>query len=185
MSNELKQFLLLNLGFQGHLLVRYLGLPLILGKLSTGDCKVLLERVQQRISSWRTKYLSYAGRVQLDNSVLAQIQVYWSQAFLIPSKVQKQIDSSIRNFVWSGYWNKQSIPLVAWEDVCAPRKDGGLGIKQARIWNKAALCKHIWQGCQYTRSLWSVWMKQNLLKGKNIWSHEIPTDCMWSWRKIL
>lgn len=66
-----KQFLLDSLDFsEGSLLVRYLGLPLISGKLNIDDCKVVIDRVQQKIDKWASKCLSYTGRVQLVNVVL-------------------------------------------------------------------------------------------------------------------
>jgi len=32
---------------------------------------------------------------------------------------------------------------VAWELVCLPKKEGGLGTKRITEWNKIALLKHI------------------------------------------
>lgn len=46
------------------------------------------------ISSWTTKKLPYARRVQLVlQSLLFGIQAYWSQLFTIPIKVLKAIET--------------------------------------------------------------------------------------------
>ena len=37
---------------------------------------------------------------------------------------------------------------VAWENVCLPKREGGLGIKDVDSWNKAATLKHLWHLCQ-------------------------------------
>ncbi|GLT27312.1 hypothetical protein SLA2020_023190 [Shorea laevis] len=170
---------------EGQLPVTYLGLPLVTTKLSPVTCQPVVEKVQQRICSWATKLLSYAGRIQLVNSVLFHLQVYWCGALLLPKKVLKNIDSACRNFIWSGKWNQSAMALVAWDDMCTPRCEGGLGIKQLDIWNRAALSKLVWLICNNHDNIWVHWAKQVLLKGKNFWEVEIPTNCAWTWRQIL
>ena len=72
-----KESLLELFGFQlGVLPARHLGVPLISTKLSSRDCKILLEKIAARIKSLTTKHLSYGGRLQLIQSVLFSLQVY-------------------------------------------------------------------------------------------------------------
>ncbi|GAA0183511.1 hypothetical protein LIER_30908 [Lithospermum erythrorhizon] len=47
------------------LLVRYLGTPLTTKQISGHDCRVLVDRVRNRIEGWGCKHLSFAGRVTL------------------------------------------------------------------------------------------------------------------------
>ncbi|XP_070018366.1 uncharacterized protein [Nicotiana sylvestris] len=47
----------------------YLGVPIVSRKLKAIDCEILVEKLSTRIHSWGSKNLSYAGRVQLINSV--------------------------------------------------------------------------------------------------------------------
>ncbi|GLU17268.1 hypothetical protein SLE2022_336490 [Rubroshorea leprosula] len=181
-----KVALIQELGFaEGQLPLRYLGLPLISKKLSPGACQPIIDKIHQRIGSWAMKFLSYAGRVQLVNSVLFHIQVFWSGALLIPKKVLKLIDAACRNFIWCGKWNYNAMSLVAWDDVCVPRKEGGLGVKQLLHWNKAALGKLVWNICQHQESLWVKWAQVVLLRGENFWKLKIPADCAWTWRQVL
>jgi hypothetical protein len=42
---------------EGKFPVRYLGVPLISSKLSAVDCRVLIEKITQRINSWTSKQL--------------------------------------------------------------------------------------------------------------------------------
>ena len=64
-------------GFKlGTLPVRYLGVPLITRRLSEKDCIPLVERITTRIRHWAVKFLSYAGRFQLIQTVLYSIQQY-------------------------------------------------------------------------------------------------------------
>jgi len=181
-----KQFLQQSEDFkEGTLPVRYLGLPLVSTRLSIADCQVLIDKVHNRISSWAAKLLSYAGRVQLISSVILHLQVYWCGAFILPRKVQKTIEAACRNFLWGGNWESNSMALVSWNDVCTPKVEGGLGLKQLKAWNRAALSKKIWEICFKKDDLWVEWASTVLLKGKCIWRVSIPTDCSWSWKHIL
>jgi len=59
----------------------------------------------------------------------------------------------------------------AWEQVCLPKKERGLGIKRITEWNKIALLKHIWNPCNDSDgSIWSTWIRSNLLRGRNFWT---------------
>ena len=64
-------------GFKlGTLPVRYLGVPLVTRQLTDRDCAPLVEKITARINTWTSKFLSYAGRFQLIQSVLFSIQNY-------------------------------------------------------------------------------------------------------------
>ena len=62
----------------GSLPVKYLGVPLITSRLKKDDCKDLTKKIIARIQSWTSKFLSYAGRVQLVNYVIMGIYNYWA-----------------------------------------------------------------------------------------------------------
>jgi hypothetical protein len=62
---------------QGILPVKYLGVPLISSRLLYKDCKILIERVRKRITDWKNKWLSFAGRLQLVQSMLLSMHLYW------------------------------------------------------------------------------------------------------------
>lgn len=61
---------------QGTLPIRYLGVPLISGKLSFSHCGPLIDRINARVNSWSSSQLSYGGRLQLIKSVLESIIRY-------------------------------------------------------------------------------------------------------------
>lgn len=71
---------------EGSLPIRYLGVPFISSRLKKSDCKSLVDRIVTRAISWASQvfFLSYAGRLQLVNSILFAIQTYWSSMFILP-----------------------------------------------------------------------------------------------------
>ena len=131
-------------GFKrGVLPIRYLGVPLISKGLKANDCKVLEDRILKRVKSWSSKLLSYAGRVTLIKSVLMSMQTFWCSHFVLPKRVCLNIEKIIRKFLWSGNEMNPNRASVAWEDLCLPKEEGGLGIKRMQDWNIALMGKHI------------------------------------------
>lgn len=76
----------------GTLPVRYLGVPLSCKKLSPEDCQPLLDKIIARITSWASRYLFYAGRLQLIDLVLSSLYGYWCSIFLLPNHLIKSIE---------------------------------------------------------------------------------------------
>ena len=48
----------------GSLPLRYLGVPLITTRLKKSDCNDLMKKITNKIQSWTSKFLSFAGRAQ-------------------------------------------------------------------------------------------------------------------------
>lgn len=71
----------------GKLPVKYLGVPLIAGKLNDANCQPLVDKITSRIRSWTSKLLTFAGRLQLIDSVLNHMIGYWLQVFILPKSV--------------------------------------------------------------------------------------------------
>jgi len=103
LQGNLKQQILNILKFkEGHLLVTYLGVPLISGKLKHQDCLPLLTKITARINSWSSKMLSLAGRLQLIQSVLFSVHAYWSNVFILPKSTIKELEQKLSSFLWKG-----------------------------------------------------------------------------------
>ncbi|GAV92862.1 LOW QUALITY PROTEIN: zf-RVT domain-containing protein, partial [Cephalotus follicularis] len=109
---------------EGVLPVTYLGLPLITKRLTKNDCNPLVERIMARASSWVSKSLSFAGRLQLVKATLASMQTYWSSIFLLP-KYTIKCERALRVFLWGG----QGRGKVKWAEVCKPEMEDSLWVK--------------------------------------------------------
>jgi hypothetical protein len=102
-------------------------------KLSAADCKVLLDKIAGRINSWSSRKLSFAGRLQLLSSILYSIQVYWSSIFILPKRILKDINQKFSRFLWNVNYGNAAKAKVSWTDICFPKKEGGLGLKDVEI----------------------------------------------------
>ncbi|KAL2932781.1 hypothetical protein RDABS01_015900 [Bienertia sinuspersici] len=90
---------------------------------------ILAEKITAKIRTWGSRSMSYVARCQLVNSVLLTLHTYWASIFMIPKKVLEAISGLCRNFLWSGKITNSNNRLVAWDLVCRPRQNGGLGVK--------------------------------------------------------
>ncbi|VFQ64934.1 unnamed protein product [Cuscuta campestris] len=150
---------------QGKLPVRYLGLPLTSQRASERDFAPLVNKVDEHIRKWNAKTLSAAGRLELIRSVTQGIEGFWFQAFPIHKSVLDRITSLCRTFLWVSKFCK-----VAWEDICKPKDEGGLGLNQPRIWNQALLSKNLWNIASNKETLWVQWVHSVYLDGNDFWT---------------
>ncbi|KAL2224047.1 UNVERIFIED_CONTAM: hypothetical protein Sindi_3027500 [Sesamum indicum] len=184
-AQNLKDQMLDILGFQeGHLPMRYLGLPLISSRLTISDCQPLISKIDARINGWEGISLSYAGRVQIIKSVLSALSLYWASAFILPKKVISEIEKRLRTFLWKGT-TSSGYAKVAWKDVCRPMDEGGLGFKDISTLNRALMSKKLCDVIQCDRtSIWVQWLYQDRLRERSIWTIR-EHGGSWGWRKIL
>lgn len=91
---------------EGQLPIKYLGVPLTNKRLNITHYIPLIEKVVGRIRHWTSRLLSYAGRVQLIQSVAFAIAQYCLQCFPLPKFVLNKIDSTCRSFLWTGKHEK-------------------------------------------------------------------------------
>lgn len=82
-------------------------------------------------------------------SILWSMQIYRSSLFTLPSKIHKEIYASLGAFLWSGVDVNRHKARIAWEELCVPKNEGGLGFMKSKEWNLAASLRHIWNLCSH------------------------------------
>ena len=120
---------------------RYLGIPIHHRRLRNSEWKEVIERLEKRLASWKGKLLSLGGRLTLINSVLTNLPMYMMSFLEIPKGVIKKIDYFRSRFFWQGDGHKRKYRLARWDIICRPKDQGGLGIQDLEIKNKALLSK--------------------------------------------
>lgn len=103
----------------------------------------LLERFNARLDDWKAKHLSFVGRVVLAQSILSDIPYHVMQTNMLLKGICEEIERSIRCFIWIGAGNKnlRGIHLVRWDKITRPKQEGGLGILNLEVMNRALLAK--------------------------------------------
>ncbi|XP_062113724.1 uncharacterized protein LOC133824761 [Humulus lupulus] len=153
--------------FEGQFPMSYLGVPLRPTKWRASDCEILIDKMRARLKGWASRHLSYAGRVQLINSVLLGIRSYWMNIFILPQKVVKAIDSLCRKFLWGEKDNRSKIHRISWDHVCRPKCFGGLGFKDSSSWNKGDSIR------EYRLKQDTSWYWRRIIKLSHLWSGSV------------
>lgn len=149
------------------------------------DYQPLVEKIKQRLGSWTSKYMSFAGCLQLIKSVIYSTSNFWSSAFCLPKGCLDEIESLCSSFLWSGSQDCHRKAKVAWDDVCLPREEGGLGLRRLADISKVFALKLIWKLFVTSGYLWVGWVRQNLWTNGTFWDIRESTKGSWVWRKLL
>jgi hypothetical protein len=68
---------------KGQFPMRYLGIPIHYRRLTLAEWKLVEERLQKHLSTWKGKLLSLVGRLVLINSVLSNMVLHMISFFLL------------------------------------------------------------------------------------------------------
>ncbi|XP_019103706.2 uncharacterized protein LOC109134420 [Beta vulgaris subsp. vulgaris] len=155
-----------------HLPFKYLGVPICAKRISNTQCEVLIEKMTARIRLWSSRNLSYTARTQLVQSVLLSIHQYWAQIFVLPQQVLKKITQICRDFLWSGQYFTLKSGYIAWEKVCTPKNEGGLGFRDVTKWNIACMVRKVYDTLvgEHPKVHWAgiIWNRLSLPKHRFI-----------------
>ena len=158
---------------------------MITKQLTFTDCKCLIDKVKIKVSNWKNKLLSYAGRLQLIVSILSAMQVYWASVFVLPKAVIKDIDKLLKGFLWCQGELSKGKAKVAWKIICRPKCEGGLGIKELEQWNEVLMTKHLWNVASNKQTIWAKWIHETKLKGSIVWEAKSDKCASHGWKHIL
>ncbi|XP_035544681.1 uncharacterized protein LOC118348042 [Juglans regia] len=134
--------------------LKYLGLPLGASFKAKTIWEGVLEKFERRLAGWKRLYLSKGGRITLMKSILSNLPTYYLSLFPLPASIASRIEKLQRDFLWSGLGDERKFHLVGWENVCSPLRDGGLGVRNVRAFNKALLGKWLWRYNHERGALW-------------------------------
>ncbi|GJW80705.1 hypothetical protein Tco_0144680 [Tanacetum coccineum] len=140
---------------------------------------------EEKDSRLKNKSLLAAGRLQLVQLVLGFMHVYWASVFILPSRILLDIEQLMRGFLWCQGKMMKGKSKVAWEVVCMPKSEGGLGVRRLETFNKALMILHIWNLLSLKQSLWVKWIHTYKLKGRSVWDIPCRGNMTWGWQKLL
>lgn len=151
----------------------YLGLPLGLHKPTVEQCMPLVRRIANKRMGLAT-FMTQAGRILLVKSILASLPVFFMCCLDPPETIKKQINKYFRHCLWSGPDPEDHRPaMVAWIVVCRPKNQGGLGIKDINVQNKALLLKNLHKffnrlDIPWVHMVWETYYSNDQLHGQQI-----------------
>ncbi|XP_074265640.1 uncharacterized protein LOC141588080 [Silene latifolia] len=144
----------------------------------------LLEKIKAKINHWANCNLSYAGKIQLINTVVFGIESFWCASFMLPKGVIHEIDKMCRRFLW-GYQGAHKLVFFAWQKVCRSRAQGGFDIREILSWNKTLLLRMFWRISTASPSIWVQWCQHYHLQGFDCWSVKPSQSTSTVWKALF
>ena len=129
----------------------------------------MLERIRNKLTSWKARALSFPGKTVLVQSVIQSIPVYLMSSGWVPKTPLDKIKSYCRGFLWSKDHGRHGIPLVSWEKMCRNRGDGALGFRQLKPFREALLGKQLARFLAALSSLWASVISHKYKPPGDVW----------------
>ncbi|CAA7018347.1 unnamed protein product [Microthlaspi erraticum] len=147
----------------------------------------VVERMSSKLAGWKGRILSLAGRITLTKAVLGSVPVHSMSSCKFPESTTKSLDRISRDFVWGSTPERRKQHLLSWDKICLPKAEGGLGIRQSSLMNKALLAKVGWRMLHDVTSLWSKVVRSKYRVGDIHDGSWLVTKGTWSstWRSVV
>ncbi|CAM8923331.1 unnamed protein product [Rhodiola kirilowii] len=169
---ERKKTILQNTKFtEGSFPTRYLGAPLFPGRSRISYFKYLEDNIRSKVTGWSKNFLNISGRATLISSVLSSLSIHTLSTIPVPKTCIVSMERLFANFIWDGkhHW-------VSWDNICLPKSEGGLGIRNLRGVKEALLGKVAWRFL-LNESFWAKFSRNKYLnksRKPGIWSSVMP-----------
>jgi hypothetical protein len=126
--------------------IKYLGLPLFLGRLRFSHLQQILDRARAKLAGWRGKWINAGGRRTLSMSVLSTLPIFALTALKLPKRFFVAFNKIRRPFTWGAEENDLAGGKckIAWSKVCSPLDRGGLGLPNLSLFGRALRLRWLW-----------------------------------------
>ena len=155
---------------QGSFPFTYLGLPLGTTKPTIEFFLPMVQRVERRLCGI-ANFLNYGGKLELVKSVLSSMPIFYMCTLEIPVSVKNQLNKYMRHCLWRRPDMEDKRPaLIKWKTVCRPKNQGGLGVLNIEVQNKALLLKNLHKfynrmDIPWVHLIWDSYYSNNSLPG--------------------
>ncbi|GJV10925.1 RNA-directed DNA polymerase, eukaryota, reverse transcriptase zinc-binding domain protein [Tanacetum coccineum] len=117
---------------------------------------VVVNRIRERLSSWKAKTLSIGGPLTLIKSILGILPIFYLSLFKALMKIINLLESIRSRFFWGFKDSQRGISWVKWKSVLLDKESGGLGVGCLHSKNLGLLGKWKWRFLNENKALWRV-----------------------------
>jgi hypothetical protein len=80
--------------------------------------------------------LSYSSKLIVIKSTISAMPIFAMSTLMVQLTILDHIEKSCRIFLWNDrHIQRNRRCLASWENVCLPKKNGGLGVLNLRVQN--------------------------------------------------
>ncbi|XP_024196518.1 uncharacterized mitochondrial protein AtMg00310-like [Rosa chinensis] len=145
----------------------------------------LNEKILARTQGWCEKTLS-GGRKELLIKVVTQaIPSYVMSCFELPKHLCQEMHRLMAGFWWGDADNGRKIHWLAWEKLCCPKSEGGLGFRNMHFFNLALLAKQGWRLLTQLDSIIAKLLKAKYFPHCSFLEAELKGGASYSWHSII
>ncbi|OMO58663.1 reverse transcriptase [Corchorus capsularis] len=149
------------------------------------EFRYIKDRLQKRISGWRSKIFSSAGKAVMIRAVAQAIPVYLMSVFLFPKSFVQELNAMISRFWWGDSSSQRKIHWKHWESLCVSKLDGGLGFRDFESFNLALLAKQGWRILQNPESLCARLLRAKYYPRGNFMQAQLGSNPSFLWRSLV
>ena len=110
----------------------YLGLPSLVARSKNNTFAQLKQKVANKVSGWKEKLLTHAGKEILIKSMAQAMPTYSMSCFLLLEKLCEELTGMIKQFWWGQMKNEKKLAWLSWDKMCLPKEKGGLGFRRPK-----------------------------------------------------
>ncbi|GJU03736.1 putative ribonuclease H-like domain-containing protein [Tanacetum coccineum] len=151
-------------------------------KSTTGGCQFL----GCRLISWQCKKQTVVANSTTEAEYVAASsccgQVLWIQNQLLDYGYNFM---HTKIFIDNNSTMQRGRAKVAWDVICLPKKEGGLGLRKLDLFNKALMTSHVWDILRRKESIWIKWIHVYKIRERNFYNLPLRGNITWGWQKIL
>uniref|UniRef100_A0A803QJD1 Reverse transcriptase domain-containing protein n=1 Tax=Cannabis sativa TaxID=3483 RepID=A0A803QJD1_CANSA len=164
----------------------YLGLPCTMGRNKNAILGFLKEKMQKKIFSWESRFLSKAGKEVLIKSVAQALPSYAMSVFLLTEEICSSLEGMMSKFWWKSQSNSsRGVSWMSWKRLCRHKHKGGIGFRDLQDYNLAFLGKQGWRLLTNESSLVSRIYKARYYPNGSFLSATLGHNPSFIWRSLL
>ncbi|XP_021715945.1 uncharacterized protein LOC110683843 [Chenopodium quinoa] len=163
---------------------RYLGLPTVVGRSKKVITKGVKEKLWKKLQGWKGMVLSKAGWEVMIKEVAQSLPTYAMSVFKLPSSFCDELRSLVAQFWWGKKQGERKIHWLSWKKLCRPKKEGGMGLRDPKLFNWALLGKQAWRLVLKPGTLIEQVLKGRYYPNSTFMEANLGVNSSYTWRGI-